>query len=213
MDITFQHVLPEPLIDIAHPEWSFWSHGNVNLKRHNTYISAKSGRGKSTFLQMIFGLRKDFKGNIFFDGININDFTFDEWSLMRQSKLSMVFQDLRLFDQLTVWDNIQLKNNMNNIFSESELLIFAEKIGIKKQWNQITGTLSMGQKQRVAILRALCQPFEYLLLDEPFAHLDSLTAESCFELIQLRCSIQNAAIMLSGLEKNEWSGFKQNIVI
>ncbi len=213
MDIIFQTVLPEPLIDIAHPEWSFWSHGNVDLKSQNTYISAKSGRGKSTFLQMIFGLRKDFTGKIFFDGNNINDFTFEEWSLIRQSKLSMVFQDLRLFDQLTVWENIKLKNDLNNIFSESELLTFAEKIGVKKQWNQTVGTLSMGQKQRVAILRALCQSFEYILLDEPFAHLDTLTAESCFELIQLRCSIQNAAIMLSGLEKNEWSGFKQNIVI
>jgi ABC-type lipoprotein export system ATPase subunit len=213
MNITFEHVLPQPLIDLTHPEWSFWSHGNINLKGENTFISAKSGKGKSTFLQMIFGLRKDYNGNILFNGSNINDLSFDEWSEIRQSKLSMVFQDLRLFEQLTVWDNIKLKNDLGNIFSETELLTFADNIGIKKQWNQITGTLSMGQKQRVAILRALCQPFEYLLLDEPFAHLDKSTARSCFELIQDKASLQNAGIVLSGLEHNEQSGFTQNIVI
>ncbi len=213
MDIILQNLLPEPLNDIQHPEWSFWSHGNANLIGQNIYISAKSGKGKSTFLQMIFGLRKDYGGNILFDGINIRDIPFDNWSAIRQAKLSMVFQDLRLFDQLTVWENIKLKNEIFQTFSEAEALYLAEHVGIKKQWNQITATLSMGQKQRVAILRALSQPYEYILLDEPFAHLDKNTASLCFEIIHDRCSVQRAGIILSGLENNELPDFTQNIII
>jgi ABC-type lipoprotein export system ATPase subunit len=213
MVISLQNVLPEPLNDIQHPEWSFWAHGNVNLIGQNTYVSAKSGKGKSTFLQMIFGLRKDYQGNIHFDGRNIRDISFDEWSSIRQAKLTMVFQDLRLFDQLSVWENIKLKNEIFQTFSEAEVLSFADHVGIKKQWNQITSTLSMGQKQRVAILRALCQPFEYILLDEPFAHLDKNTASCCFEIIKDSCSKQRAGIILSGLEDNELPDFTQNIMI
>ena len=96
MVIRLQNVLPEPLNDIQHPEWSFWAHGNANLIGQNTYICAKSGKGKSTFLQMIFGLRKDYIGDIHFDGRNIRDISFDEWSAIRQTKLTMVFHETPL---------------------------------------------------------------------------------------------------------------------
>jgi putative ABC transport system ATP-binding protein len=213
MEIKIQNLLPDPLKEVQYHESCFWSHGNVIFNNQNVYISAKSGRGKSTLLHIIFGLRKDYSGSIFFQDKNIQNFSFDDWSQIRKSKLSIVFQDLRLFDQLNVWENIKLKNELCNTFSESEILKMADHIGIKKQWKQSVGTLSMGQKQRVAILRALCQPFEYLLLDEPFAHLDNNTAQSCLEIIQERCSNENAGILLAGLENNELPDFTQNILI
>ncbi len=213
MEIKIQNLLPDPLKDVQYPEWCFWHHGNETFNNQNVYISAKSGRGKSTLLHIIFGLRRDYSGSVFFQNKNIQTFSFDDWSRIRKSQLSIVFQDLRLFEQLNVWDNIKLKNELCNTFSESEILKMADHIGIKKQWNQMVGTLSMGQKQRVAILRSLCQPFAYLLLDEPFAHLDKITAQNCLEIIRERCSNEKAGILLSGLESNELPDFTQNLLI
>jgi len=213
MEIKIQNLLPDPLKEVQYHESCFWSHGNVIFNNQNVYISAKSGRGKSTLMHIIFGLRKDYSGSIFFQDKNIQTFSFDEWSQIRKSQISMVFQDLRLFEQLNVCDNIKLKNELCGTLSESEILKLADHVGIKKKWNQTVGTLSMGQKQRVAILRSLCQPFEYILLDEPFAHLDKNTAQKCFEIILERASNEKAGILLSGLEENNLPGFNQNIMI
>ena len=65
----------------------------------------------------------------------------------------------------------------------------------------------MGQKQRIAIIRALCQPFEWLVLDEPFSHLDEKNTEICFEIIKQRCENLKSGFILTSLDPIEKEEF------
>ena len=72
-------------------------------------------------------------------------------------------------------------------------------MGIDHLLQQSCATLSYGQRQRVAIIRALCQPFDFLLLDEPFSHLDEANTEAAFQLIEQVCAEQKAGFILVSL--------------
>lgn len=72
------------------------------------------------------------------------------------------FQDLRIFTELTALENVQLKNNLTGYKKKKEILAFFEKLGLSDKLNVKTGKLSFGQQQRVAFIRALCQPFDFL---------------------------------------------------
>jgi ABC-type phosphate/phosphonate transport system ATPase subunit len=72
-------------------------------------------------------------------------------------------------------------------------------LDIENKWDQKCKVLSMGQQQRVAIVRALCQPFDLLIMDEPFSHLDRLNTSKCLELIDQRCNELEAGVMMTTL--------------
>lgn len=165
----------------------------------NYLLIAPSGRGKSTLLHLIYGLRTDYEGQVTFDGKNIRDFNPEAWADFRQKKLSIVFQDIRLFPNLTVLENVVLKTKLTGAKSEVEINELAQKLGIAELLKKECHALSYGQQQRVAILRALCQPFEFLLLDEPFSHLDDKNVRIACEIIQKECAAQGAGIILASL--------------
>ena len=82
------------------------------------------------------------------------------------------------------------------------------KLGLNGFENKKTAKMSFGQKQRVAIIRALCQRFDYILLDEPFSHLDTKNSEIAWDLIKTETEEQNASIIITSL-KND---FETNII-
>ena len=127
-------------------------------------------------------------------------FDFERWSDWRQTKLSIIFQDIRLFHRLTAWENIQLKAQLYHPrpVSDQTLLEWMERLDILSLKDQPCETLSYGQRQRVGILRALCQPFDYILLDEPFSHLDQDNARIAADIIREVAENQGASrIMVS----------------
>ena len=92
-----------------------------------------------------------------------------------------------------------MKNSLHHVYSEKELINLMERLEIDNKWTQLCGLLSMGQQQRVAILRALCQPFELILLDEPFSHLDEENTQRCTTMINERCGELKAGFVLTSL--------------
>lgn len=199
MKITLQQILPQPLASIQHGADSIW--GNRIELHHGKHVmlNASSGKGKSTFTNTIFGLRQDYNGQLLFDEQDTRSFSPTEWTEIRMNKLSVVFQDLQLFPKLTVRENLLLKNSLTDAFTEKELEDLLISFGIGDKWNQACGLLSMGQQQRVAILRALAQPFDWLILDEPFSHLDAENARICLEAIDKRTREQGAGFVLTTL--------------
>ena len=117
----------------------------------------------------------------------------------RRKKMAVVFQGLQIFDELTALENIQLKNDLTKFTTEAKMREMAEKLGIASLLDRKAAILSFGQKQRIALVRALCQPFEFLLLDEPFSHLDLANAKLCLELINEECSARGAGYILTTL--------------
>lgn len=162
-------------------------------------ISAPSGKGKSTLLHILYGLRSDYQGEVQVDDLNLQSASADQKALLRQKTLAIVFQDLRLFPELSALDNIRLKAELTGYKSVADIEEMAEQLGVSSLLNQKAGTLSYGQQQRVAIIRALMQPFRYLLLDEPFSHLDPDNSTRALALIEAVCRQEGASMILTSL--------------
>lgn len=199
MKITFESVMPFPLASIKHGDNSIWNNKFTLEKGAKIVLNASSGKGKTTFTHILAGIRKDFEGEILFDAIPIKNFDPEKWALLRKNKIAFVFQDLQLFPKLTVAENLQLKNQLTNTFTDSDFKSFLDELDILDKWNVKCELLSMGQQQRVAIIRALAQPFEWLIMDEPFSHLDEVNTQKCLKLIDERATEIGAGFILTTL--------------
>jgi ABC-type lipoprotein export system ATPase subunit len=213
MNIVLDSILPTPLKAIEHSANSIWGKRIELFHGKKILLNAFSGKGKSTFTHIIMGLRNDFTGTLTINNRPSTAFSHDEWSQLRQTKLSAVFQDLQLFPQLTVQENLQLKNELHPIFDEEQLKALLGELDISEKWHQRCGTLSLGQQQRVAIARSLCQPFQFLILDEPFSHLDTENTTRALKVIEAHCKKQHAGFILTTLGSKHAISFDEELTL
>jgi ABC-type lipoprotein export system ATPase subunit len=203
--IELKKVIPIPLLENGlNPNSEVFNTEGVVFEQGKNYlISANSGKGKSTLIHAIYGLRNDYEGNIFVEHKEVKQHSIDDWATIRQKKMAIVFQDLRLFLHLTARENILLKSQLTSDEkrdpSVSDLEKWSKRLGIAEYLDKTGATLSYGQRQRVAIVRALAQSFDYLLLDEPFSHLDKDNISIATDIIKEACMAQNAGLILVSL--------------
>ena len=196
MQITIQNIIPNFFTPASSEVWS----KNFELLPNSKYlIKAVSGSGKSSFFNFLYGLNNRYSGAIQFDKTTIASFTEDDWTSIRRDKISIVFQGLRLFPELTALENIQLKNSLTNHKSETEILEMLAQLDVDQLAHKKAETLSYGQQQRVAIVRALCQPFEILLLDEPFSHIDQAQITNAVTLVTQEAEKNEATLIIASL--------------
>lgn len=166
----------------------------------NSYlIEAESGTGKSSLCSYIYGNRHDYSGEILFDGENIRTFSISQWCELRTRAIALLPQEMRLFPELTVKENILIKNRLTDFKTGSEILEMLRRLEISEKTNQLVSRLSVGQQQRVAIVRALCQPFDFLILDEPVSHLDERNNTIVSSLIADEVKSQSASIIATSV--------------
>lgn len=192
------HVVPLPMSDVAFSAASLWKN-KTTISKANTIIISPSGSGKTSLFSFLNGLRSNYSGEILWKGKNIKSFSLKEWSLFRQTNASTILQDLRLLPQLTVEENLLLKNQLTNFKTVDEIKALVAAVGLQDKWHQSCGTLSYGQQQRIAIVRSLLQPFELLIADEPFSHLDDNNIAIAKELMLSECKKQGSALILFSL--------------
>lgn len=200
--IHLQQTLPQVFADRNSVVSDIW-HKDVLLTKGDYYlIKAASGTGKSSLCSYIYGYRNDYQGIINFDGTNIKAYSVKQWVGLRKHSLSMLFQDLRIFTELTALENIRLKNNLTGYKSRKEILALFETMGISDKLNVKVGKLSFGQQQRVAFIRALCQPFDFIFLDEPISHLDDINGDIMGKLVLEEAKKQGAGIVVTSIGKH-----------
>ncbi len=197
--LQFEQILPFPLANFTHGEQSIWGRNFALNPKEKTLLNASSGKGKTTFIALIFGLRKDYNGRASWNGTDLRDFSSDDWTELRRKTFSVVFQDLQLLPQLTLEENLKIKHDLGSDLSFDEVLNWIDAMGLGDKLKQKAGTLSFGQQQRVAIARALIPEFQYLLLDEPFSHLDAHNSAVALNLILTRCDKLNSGCLLTTL--------------
>jgi lipoprotein-releasing system ATP-binding protein len=152
-------------------------------------IMGPSGSGKTTLLNIIGLLDKPDEGEIIFKGTSVADFTEDRSASYRNTNIGFVFQEHLLLPYLTVSDNISLpllaSNHSQKENSESDLYIrgLTTRTGISDISNKYPFSISGGEAQRVALVRALANNPSILLADEPTGSLDSKNAEKMGELL------------------------------
>lgn len=164
-------------------------------------IVAPSGSGKTSLIHFIYGLRNDYHGGIHFKNSSIRQYNKENFSEYRTMNISIVFQDLKLFYDLTVLENLEIKRQLNPYHKKEKINEFARRLGIENKLQFKASTCSYGEQQRVAIIRSLLQPFDLLLLDEPFSHLDNNNAIKAMELMLEECKARNACMILADLER------------
>lgn len=197
--IRLERVIPYPLVGVFANNSSVWD-TQLELLPHMHYlISAASGKGKSTLLSIIFGIRKDFHGDVFIDGKEVNTLKTPDWTKLRKDSFSMVYQDLRLLLNQTVEENLMLKAELYGTKAESKVERYADRLRIANLLKVPCSNLSYGERQRVAIIRSLLGPFKVLMLDEPFSHLDTVNIDLAGELIWDEVKQNNAMLLLASL--------------
>lgn len=200
--IALKNVLPEVFATRDDIQSEIW-HQDVLLERGKLYlVEANSGTGKSSLCSYITGYRRDYQGIIDFDGKNICNLRIKEWARLRRESLSILFQELRLFPELTAYENVSIKNSLTNFKSKKEILSWFEALGIADKVDSKVGLMSFGQQQRVAMIRSLVQPFDFLLADEPISHLDENNSRIMAELMMGEAKRQGAAVIVTSIGKH-----------
>lgn len=176
---------------------------DVTFERGKKYlVSAESGGGKSSLCAYLFGYRTDFSGEITFDGTSVRQIDIARWCEIRKREIAYLPQDLRLFSELTAWENVVLKNRLTGYRTEAEIRRFFDSLGIGGKTDSLVGKMSIGQQQRVAIVRALCQTCDFYLLDEPVSHLDAANNRAIALLIEEEARKTGAGIIATSVGNN-----------
>ena len=97
---------------------------------------------------------------------------------------------------------MQIKNRLTGFKSKSEIELWFDRLGIRDKMHDKVGVMSYGQQQRVALMRALVQPFDFILLDEPISHLDDDNAAIMGDLLMEEAHKQEAGVIITSIGKH-----------
>jgi len=180
-------------------------------------VCARSGHGKTSLLNFIYGISDQYDGSIERKAesgkqrAESGKRKAESGECFPLSVLSYMFQDLGLFPELTAMENVQLKNRLTDFKSDSEIEQMLDALLPEGKKHQPVATLSLGQRQRVAAVRALCQPMRFLLLDEPFSHLDHDTAAQVAAMISAEVERQGAGLIVTALDPSDLFRFDKTM--
>lgn len=200
--IVFKNVVPHVFANRKDWHSDIWN-TEVAFEKGRLYlVEASSGMGKSTFCSYIIGYRHDFTGELAFDNDNTKEFGCKQWIDIRKCHVSHLFQELRLFPELTAMENVEIKNNLTGSADKAIIDNWFERLGIADKKQSLIGEMSFGQQQRVALMRALVQPFDFIILDEPISHLDDENAAIMGKIVLEEAKKQKAGVIMTSIGKH-----------
>ncbi|MBR0047590.1 MAG: ATP-binding cassette domain-containing protein [Bacteroidaceae bacterium] len=200
--IELIHTLPnvfQSRTDIVSDIWN----QDVTFEKGKKYlVEANSGTGKSSLCSYIYGYRHDYQGQILFDGEDIRRYAVAKWTDIRKNHFALLWQELRMFPELTAWENVEIKNKLTGYQTKEQILEWFDMLGITDKLDAKMGRMSFGQQQRVALIRALCQPFDFLFVDEPISHLDDTNSAIMGRIMTAEADKQGAGIIATSIGKH-----------
>lgn len=200
--IQLHNVVPEIFAQREDLRSDVW-HNDFCFEQGKSYlIKAASGTGKSSLCSYLYGQRGDYRGVISFDGEDIATYNTNRWCEIRQKHISVLFQDLKLFGELTALENIEIKNNITHHKSLKDIELLFEELGISDKIHSRIDRMSFGQQQRVAFIRSLCQPHDFILLDEPISHLDDHNSDVMRDILLREVRSSGASIIATSIGKH-----------
>ena len=200
--IHLQHVLPKVFLqrtDIVSDVWL----KDVSFEKERLYlVEANSGTGKSSLCSFIYGYRNDYEGKILFDEEDSRQYTISQWTEMRQRHFALLWQELRMFPELTAMENVEIKNKLTGFQKKDVIRGWFEQLGIADKMDAKIGQMSFGQQQRVAMIRTLCQPFDFVFVDEPISRLDDTNSAIMGDILITEAKRQGAGVIATSIGKH-----------
>ncbi|WP_270775425.1 ATP-binding cassette domain-containing protein [Segatella buccae] len=209
--IHLDNVLPEVFAQRDNLSSEVWKQHVTFNKGHLYLVEADSGMGKSTFCSYVIGYRHDYTGRISFDNDDTHEFRMTDWIRIRRRHISHLFQELRLFPELTAYENVEIKNKLTNFKSKKEITDWFDALGIGDKLDAKIGHMSFGQQQRVAMIRALVQPFDFILADEPISHLDDTNSSAMGDIMMSEAKRQGAGVIVTSIGKHIDLNYEQTL--
>lgn len=163
---------------------------NVNISfRESEFVSilGPSGCGKTTLLNIVGGLDRYTKGDLFINGKSTKFFNDGDWDTYRNHSIGFVFQSYNLISHQTVLANVELALTLSGVSKKERrkrAIEALKKVGLEQQIHKKPNQMSGGQMQRVAIARALINDPDILLADEPTGALDSETSVQIMDILK-----------------------------
>ncbi|MGO1442472.1 MAG: ABC transporter ATP-binding protein/permease [Lactobacillus delbrueckii] len=167
-------------------------------------IVGESGSGKSTLMNTIGGLDSDFEGAILYEGKNLRDFSQKEMVNYHKKSIGFIFQNFNLIPHLDLIDNVSIAMTLSNADEKTrrgraeELLT---QVGLKDHMHKKPDQLSGGQKQWVAIARALANDPDVIIADEPTGALDADTTDVILNMIRDIAASGKLVLMVTHSDK------------
>ena len=200
--IHFKHIIPQVFASRKTHDSEIWDR-EVDFEKGRLYlVEADSGKGKSTFCSYIQGYRHDYSGQLLFDDADVCSFRVNDWVNIRERNISLLFQELRLFPELTAMENVEIKNQLTGFKSRKQIDEWFDRLGIADKKEAKVGQMSFGQQQRVAMIRALVQPFDFILADEPISHLDDSNSAVMASIMMEEAKAQGAGVIVTSIGKH-----------
>lgn len=203
--IELRHTLPNVFSSRTDMVSDVWMQ-DIEFEKEKSYlVEANSGTGKSSLCSFIYGYRQDYQGKILFDGTDIRNYSVKQWVDIRKKHFSLLWQELRMFPELTAMENVEIKNKLTGVMGfqkKKTILAWFEQLGIADKVDAKMGRMSFGQQQRVALIRALCQPFDFIFVDEPISHLDDTNSEIMGNILTTEAKRQGAGIIATSIGKH-----------
>lgn len=177
---------------------------NLNLTINDNEfvcIIGKSGVGKTTLLKMLGGIEKPSAGSIFYKNMELYKCSEIKMEEYRRKEIGFIFQDYKLLDEMTIQENIlipQILDGAQREVAESKMEKITKLLGINDKKNFYPYELSGGEKQRVAICRAIINNPKVILADEPTGNLDSFNTELILKiLLQIKVKLKKSIILVT----------------
>ncbi len=214
MRLSLDRVIPTPLKEkvSAFNSWVWDQKLTINKGEH-ILVQSPSGSGKTLLMHILYGLWQDYIGKVNWGVFRMDQVNSEQLSQLRASTLSIVFQEAKLFPSLTTWENVDINRRLTNSITEFDAEQWLGRLGLEEKLNTPISKLSKGEEQRVAIVRALAQPYDWLLLDDPFSCLDNFHKEKAISLIKEVSAFSGAGVIITDTEDNNYFKYTRKLLL
>src|SRR3954466_13970159 len=122
MTLTITQLLPTPLRERLQTRSSeIWQQTLSLQPGEKVFVQAPSGTGKTTLAHILYGIRRDYEGSVSWSDRSLNSINNEQLAELRKTQVSIIFQDLRIFPDLTAWENLELKRSLTNTITTEEV--------------------------------------------------------------------------------------------
>lgn len=149
-----------------------------------TLLMGGSGTGKSSLIHLLAGFLAPTSGNYWFEGREVGGLRETQWDRLRAGRIGVVFQHYPLLRGFSVLENLLIPMGLAGHPDRGRALSLLERVGLGHRLSHRPSQLSAGQRQRVALVRALVNKPSLVLADEPTAHLDPESGQAALTLLK-----------------------------